>query len=529
VGGRSPSREEEVAAVAFKAVMRDSPAPAIVVLMGATALMLTFASWAAARPADDYTDQDISDAVSLELLIDQGVPSHLIDVWTVGGVVTLSGSVSSLMARERAADVVETVRGVRSVVNRIEVKTPDRSDEAIARDIEKELLVNPVTESWQVEAKCEDGRVTLTGNVESWQEKQLAVRLARSVRGVSEVENYIAVDYANDRPDFEIKEEIENALTWDVYVDDAMISVTVENGEVSLTGTVGSAAEKSQAVAQAWVAGVESVDADDLEVAEWARDDRLRTGKYVTRSDDAVVDAVEDAFLYDPRVKLNEIDVSADDGVVTLSGTVGSLDAKRAAAEDARNTVGVWRVMNLIAVRPASDLPDSTIEQHVREALARNPFFEADDISVRVENGLVTLEGMVQTWFEKGEADNVAARVEGVVDVENDLAVVNPIPLTYRPYVDLWRLRDFDWHPELPRSTSLGDWEIEQSIEDELWWSPFVDSEDITVTVEDGVAELTGTVDTMAERAAAQANAYQGGAIYVDNDLVVEFGPPYYP
>jgi len=64
--------------------------------------------------------------------------------------------------------------------------------------------------------------------------------------------------------------------------------------------------------------------------------------------------------------------------------------------------------------------------------------------------------------------------------------------------------------------------------EDEFFWSPFVDGDDITVQMEDGVAELTGTVDTWSEREAAEENARQGGAVIVDNDLLVLYGPEYY-
>jgi osmotically-inducible protein OsmY len=46
-----------------------------------------------------------------------------------------------------------------------------------------------------------------------------------------------------------------------------------------------------------------------------------------------------------------------------------------------------------------------------------------------------------------------------------------------------------------------------------------VDSEQITVTVDDGVATLTGTVDSYTEMEAAVENAYEGGAVWVDNDL----------
>jgi osmotically-inducible protein OsmY len=63
------------------------------------------------------------------------------------------------------------------------------------------------------------------------------------------------------------------------------------------------------------------------------------------------------------------------------------------------------------------------------------------------------------------------------------------------------------------------DEDIEEDIESELWWSPFVSSEEITVSVQDGVATLTGTVDSWRERRIATEKAYAGGAKSVRNHL----------
>ena len=98
----------------------------------------------------------------------------------------------------------------------------------------------------------------------------------------------------------------------------------------------------------------------------------------------------------------------------------------------------------------------------------------------------------------------------------------------YSPYIDDWVLNDYDWYVDTNRFTTKTDWEIKEDIDDELFWSPFVDSDDVSVSVDDGVAELTGTVDTWAERETATVNAIEGGAVTVDNDLSVRYGPEYY-
>jgi osmotically-inducible protein OsmY len=62
---------------------------------------------------------------------------------------------------------------------------------------------------------------------------------------------------------------------------------------------------------------------------------------------------------------------------------------------------------------------------------------------------------------------------------------------------------------------------IKEDIEDELFWSPFVDLDEVTVKVDGGTAILTGEVDSLGEYEAATENALEGGAHEVDNNLVV--------
>jgi osmotically-inducible protein OsmY len=65
------------------------------------------------------------------------------------------------------------------------------------------------------------------------------------------------------------------------------------------------------------------------------------------------------------------------------------------------------------------------------------------------------------------------------------------------------------------------DGEIEVEIRNEFFWSPFVDGDTITVSVENGIATLSGSVATKSERSMAEANAYEGGAAQVINNLEV--------
>lgn len=478
----------------------------------------------AEEPLDDV---EIINAVDDRLIADPGTPAYEVEVSCVDGVVTLDGSVNNILAKDRAVKLASTVKGVRGVVNRLDVEAPFRSDTEIREDVEDALAWDPVTEAWEITATVSDGVVTLDGATDSWQEKQLAAKVAKGVKGVKGIDNEIAVDFKTDRLDSEIREEVVDSLRWDTFVDDALIDVAVDDGDVTLTGTVGSLAEKNRAYTKAWVAGVKSVDNDDLHVKWWARDKRLRKDKYVSRSDEEIEEAVNDVFLYDPRVYSFDVNVAADDGYVTLRGTVDNLKAKRAAAQGARSVVGVWQVKNRIKVRPGTP-SDNRIEDNVEDALVRDPYVERYEINVSVVDGEVYLYGDVDSTFEKAQADDVAARQVGVRGVSNFLTVNDPDTAVYDPYVDDWYLYDYDWYVTTDGMTADTDWQIEADIESELYWSPFVDSDEVNVDVDDGRAHLTGTVDTWNEREAATENALEGGAVVVDNDLTVDFGPDYY-
>lgn len=457
---------------------------------------------ATASQEENITDEEIAIAVELELIYDEPVSSHLIDVATHDGVVRLSGTVSTMLGRERAATIAESVKGVRSVVNDISVVPVDRTDAEIESDITAALATDPVTDSWEIDLSVSRGRVTLKGSVDTWGEKRFADRVVRGVKGVKEVENDILISYETDRPDPEIRAEVESTIEWDPYLDAQLIDVSVEDGKVILSGTVGSAAEKTRARSNAYLAGAETVDAEALEVEPWARDIMERSTGTVLKPDSEIEEAVRDALAYDPRVFSLDIEIDAKNRQVTLKGTVEDLRAKKAAEEDARNTAGVWNVVNNIKVRPATTLSDSEIESRVEGALLRDAVVERHELGAMVRNRKVYLYGTVDSYYERSRAEDVAASVQGVVDIQNSLVVDDAWP---------WKSDD----------------DIAEDIETEYFWSVVVDPEDITVSVQDGVATLTGVVRDWQQYNAAIENAFAGGARKVKSNLQIEGVPGY--
>lgn len=444
------------------------------------------------------SDQEIADAVETEYLLDTAVNSNEIDVMVSDGIVTLEGEADHLLEKERAVALAQTLRGVRSVVDRIDIASPLRSNKVIEQDVRWALANDPATDILDISVNAENGTVTLDGTVDSWHERTLAGTTTKGVRGVTQIENNILWNTDQERLDTEIADEVRALLTNSVWIDDALIRVKVDDEKVALTGEVGSERERQRAITKAWVTGVKEVNAEGLDV-DWSMRDAMRRDiKYTTPVDASLEAAIEDALFYDPRVLLSGVIVESNNGIVTLRGAVDNLAAKRAAEADVRNTVGVAAVKNLLKVRNEVDLSDAEIEQRVQRALSINPWTDPLDIEVSVVNGEAYLSGRADSYYEKSEAVQAAEQLIGVSEVHD--------------YIDIHR---WTWKP---------DSELKSDIESQLFWSLFVDSDDIDVSVENGVATLTGEVDTWNEHQYAMENAYEGGAKKAISKLDIRLG-----
>jgi osmotically-inducible protein OsmY len=475
-------------------------------------------------PPDAPSDEAITNAIERELSMDGSVTVDEIDVATRQGMVTLTGKVENILARDRATRVAELVKAVRSVDNRLQVVPgTERADDALRLDVESALLADPTTASYAVAVEVEHGAVTLTGTLPSWAASQLVAYVAKGVKGVTELHDRMQVAYDRTRSDHEIENQIAQRLRWDVLVDAASIQIEVDQGKVRLHGAVGSAAEKTRAFQDAWVVGVSAVDHAGLEVQWWTRERAQRRDSYVLRSDEAIEQAILDAARYDARMVGFRIEPEVTAGMVLLRGTVDNLEARRAAEQLARNTVGVVALKSYIKVSPRRPVDNAALVDHVLRALMRNPITGGHEIRTTVDLGMVTLAGTVDHYYEKVEAENVAESVPGVVEVKNQLEVrQTPHAFVHEPYLYPYYPQPADSRAHyIPVNQARTDAQIRESIEDELAWTPYVDVREITIAVIDGRATLTGTVGSWRERQVATDNAFEGGAIAVINRLGV--------
>jgi osmotically-inducible protein OsmY len=138
------------------------------------------------------TDADIARAALNALAWNVRVPNELVQVKVEDGWVTLEGEMDWAFQKEAAMDCVRDLTGVRGVMNLISIK-PRVKTEEIKTKIGEAFKRSAELDANRVIVEAADGKVTLTGKVHSWTERDEAARIAWAAPGVSTVQNYIAV------------------------------------------------------------------------------------------------------------------------------------------------------------------------------------------------------------------------------------------------------------------------------------------------------------------------------------------------
>ena len=210
----------------------------------------------------------------------------------------------------------------------------------------------------------------------------------------------------------DIRDAVEQELSYDPLVDMSGITVKNISGEVALNGTVPSFPQYLEATAAAQrVAGVKKVH-NHLEVV-------LPPGDY--RDNATLTTMANDALTLDITVP-DGVEATAEDGNLTLTGTV-SYGAERIAAEDAvAGLTGVRNLSDDIEISNDADPVDVTV--YVQDALDRYALIPDDsDVAVDTDGNTVTLSGHVRTWAEHDAAVDAAWMAVGVYDVRDNLYV----------------------------------------------------------------------------------------------------------
>jgi osmotically-inducible protein OsmY len=213
-------------------------------------------------------------------------------------------------------------------------------------------------------------------------------------------------------------------------------------------------------------------------------------------NDHALQSAVLAALRFEPSINAAHIGVSAEDGVVTLTGHVTSYPQKFAAEAATARVRGVNAVAEEIEVRlphPARRTDDEIAAEVVRR-LDWDSAIPPGAVKVKVERGWVTLYGEVEWRFERDLAQDDVRRLKGVMGISNQMTV--------RPRVDV---------------AGIGG-EISHALHRSWLARPAA----IEVTAHGGRVRLSGSVSSPHERQLAAAAAWSApGVTEVENDIVV--------
>jgi len=205
-------------------------------------------------------DDDLVASVTDELFWDPKVDNLAIAVSAGDGVITLRGTVGSFREKREAKKAAQRVFGVISVDNQLQVRLMDgyrRADAELRGDVLQALTLDSLIPE-TVDARVEDGFVTLTGSAERQYQRDEAEFVASNVLGVLDV--YDEIDIVQ-MPDAEgVEDSIQQAFKRNATLDADDLRITTDKGTVTIKGSVSSWAQHDEAIDAAWAApGVTSV------------------------------------------------------------------------------------------------------------------------------------------------------------------------------------------------------------------------------------------------------------------------------
>jgi osmotically-inducible protein OsmY len=212
------------------------------------------------------------------------------------------------------------------------------------------------------------------------------------------------------RTDREIQADVLAELRWDSSVPGTEIGVAVKDGVVTLTGTVDTFLKKWRAEEDAHkVNGVIAV-ANDITVRVIGE-----------RTDTDIAAAAVHALKWNTSVPAEKIQVTVEDGWVTLKGEVVWQYQKQEVERVVRRLWGVKGVSNLIIVKPLASPAD--LKKKIEDALVRSAEVDAKNITVEVQGSKAILKGKVRSWAEKQEAERTAWLAPGITSVDNQISL----------------------------------------------------------------------------------------------------------
>jgi osmotically-inducible protein OsmY len=199
---------------------------------------------------------------------------------------------------------------------------------------------------------------------------------------------------------------------------------------------------------------------------------------------------------WEPILNAANIGVFVKDGIVTLTGIVDSYSKKLVAERVAKNTSGVKAIAEEIQVgiSSSSRRTDTEIAEAILNALKWHSAVNENKIKIKVEDGVVTLNGEVEWDYQRRAAKKAIENLTGIRAIYNFISV----------------------------TTTATPIDIKKKISDFFHRSATIDSDRVTVEIAGNKVILRGTVQSIKEKEDAELAAWSApGIIDVDNRLEV--------
>ncbi len=210
-----------------------------------------------------------------------------------------------------------------------------------------------------------------------------------------------------------LKTNVHNKLAFEPGLNSNTINVSIENGIVTLSGTVRTFFEKKLAErAVQNVRGVKGV-VEELKVD---------FGSTTQRSDKEIAEAAVRTLEWDVVIPKDKIQVTVENGEIRLTGEVTQQYQKEKAYHDVRSLYGVKNIFNYIEIK--SSVSSQEISKEIMREFQRNAVLDAKNVQVQTEGSRVILKGKVRSWAEFSEAKKAAWSVPGVTEVKEELSIV---------------------------------------------------------------------------------------------------------
>jgi osmotically-inducible protein OsmY len=207
------------------------------------------------------------------------------------------------------------------------------------------------------------------------------------------------------------QEELKKRLSEDEQLQSKDILIHMEGETVILQGTVPHLSDKMTIIREALdTDGVSEVD-DQLVVLESTTEGRPLTTR------------VSEVLERQTDIDTSNIDFMEKNGSVRLWGTVQSGGEKQRIEDSISSIDGTLEIHNEVSMAPEGKESDDTIAKQVVDMIEDRDDVQTEEITVEVENGVVTLSGHVATWSGKNSAIEAARYVSDVVQVVDDLTV----------------------------------------------------------------------------------------------------------